>query len=212
MVNWGRGCVGFACSILIVSVSLKLCWNKKFCCSVVCSSLWPHGLQHASLPVPHHLLEFAQIHVRWIGNAIQPSHPLSFSSPYKHLIMTHISIIALPPLHSYFCTTSLWVETGIFKVFHQLANSNTFMSHSYDYKLHTHTHPILLTLHWNTTGLCPCSPFLVTLTLLIISSTHIFKCHLLVNNKWSLKNKNTLAFNQQGPMISLPLTEIHILS
>ena len=32
-------------------------------------------------PVLHHLLEFAQTHVHWIGDAIQPSHPLSPSSP-----------------------------------------------------------------------------------------------------------------------------------
>ena len=30
---------------------------------------------------PHHLLEFAQVHVRWIRDAIQPSYPLSPSSP-----------------------------------------------------------------------------------------------------------------------------------
>ena len=30
--------------------------------------------------VPHHLLEFAQVHVRWISDAIQPSHSLSPSS------------------------------------------------------------------------------------------------------------------------------------
>ena len=29
------------------------------------------------LLVPHHLLEFAQVHVHWIGDAIQPYHPLS---------------------------------------------------------------------------------------------------------------------------------------
>ena len=34
-----------------------------------------------SFPVPHHLLEFAQVPVYWIGDAIQPSHPLSPSSP-----------------------------------------------------------------------------------------------------------------------------------
>ena len=28
-------------------------------------------------PVFHHLLEFAQTHVHWVSNAIQPSHPLS---------------------------------------------------------------------------------------------------------------------------------------
>ena len=33
------------------------------------------------LPVPHHLLEFAQTHVHRIGDAIQPSHPVSSPSP-----------------------------------------------------------------------------------------------------------------------------------
>ena len=32
-------------------------------------------------PVHHHLLEFTQIHVRWVGDTIQPSHPLSSPSP-----------------------------------------------------------------------------------------------------------------------------------
>ena len=32
-------------------------------------------------PVLHHLLEFAQAHVCWIGDAIQPSHSLSSPSP-----------------------------------------------------------------------------------------------------------------------------------
>ena len=33
-------------------------------------------------PVLHHLLEFAQIHVCWVGDAIYPSHPLPPSSPF----------------------------------------------------------------------------------------------------------------------------------
>ena len=33
------------------------------------------------LPVPHHLLKFAQVHVHWIDAAIHPSHPLSSPSP-----------------------------------------------------------------------------------------------------------------------------------
>ena len=32
-------------------------------------------------PVLHHLLELAQTHVHWVGDTIQPSHPLSFPSP-----------------------------------------------------------------------------------------------------------------------------------
>ena len=33
------------------------------------------------LPVHHQLLEFVQTHVHWVGDAIQPSHPLSSPSP-----------------------------------------------------------------------------------------------------------------------------------
>ena len=33
------------------------------------------------LPAHHQLLEFAQTHVHWVGDAIQPSHPLSSPSP-----------------------------------------------------------------------------------------------------------------------------------
>ena len=33
------------------------------------------------LPVHHQLLEFTQTHVHWVGNAIQPSYPLSSPSP-----------------------------------------------------------------------------------------------------------------------------------
>ena len=33
------------------------------------------------IPVHHQLLELAQTHVHWVGDAIQPSHPLSSPSP-----------------------------------------------------------------------------------------------------------------------------------
>ena len=33
------------------------------------------------LPIHQQLLEFTQTHVHWVGDAIQPSHPLSFPSP-----------------------------------------------------------------------------------------------------------------------------------
>ena len=35
----------------------------------------------ASLPVHHQFLEFTQTHVHWVGDAIQPSHPLSSPAP-----------------------------------------------------------------------------------------------------------------------------------
>ena len=45
---------------------------------IVSDSLRPHGLQHAW---PHHRPEFAQVHVHCISDAVQPSHPLTISSP-----------------------------------------------------------------------------------------------------------------------------------
>ena len=44
-------------------------------------SLRPHESQHARPPRPSQLPEFTQNHAHWVGDAIQPSHPLSSSSP-----------------------------------------------------------------------------------------------------------------------------------
>ena len=54
------------------------------CCSVIqsCLTLCDHmDCSTPGLPVPHHLLEFAQVHVHFINNAVQPSHPLMPFSP-----------------------------------------------------------------------------------------------------------------------------------
>ena len=40
----------------------------------------PMDLSTSGLPVHHQLPEFTQTHVHWVGDAIQPSHPLSFPS------------------------------------------------------------------------------------------------------------------------------------
>ena len=42
-----------------------------------CLTLWPHGLQHASLLVHHWLPEFAQTHIHWVDDSIL-CHPLLF--------------------------------------------------------------------------------------------------------------------------------------
>ena len=55
--------------------------SVQFSHSVVSDSLWPHELQHASLPVHHQLPEFTQTHIHRVSDAIQPSHPLSSPSP-----------------------------------------------------------------------------------------------------------------------------------
>ena len=47
-----------------------------------CPTLWdPMDCSMPGLPVYRQLPEFTQTHVHWVGDAIQPSHPLSSPSP-----------------------------------------------------------------------------------------------------------------------------------
>jgi len=57
--------------------------------SVMSDSLWPQGLKHARLPVLHKLPELAHTHVHQVGDAIQPSHPLSSPSPPTFNLSQH---------------------------------------------------------------------------------------------------------------------------
>ena len=47
-------------------------------CLTLCN---PMNRSTPGLPVHHQLLEFTKSHVHWVGDAIQPSHPLSSPSP-----------------------------------------------------------------------------------------------------------------------------------
>ena len=47
-------------------------------CPTLCD---PMNRSTPGLPVHHQLPESTQTHVHWVGDAIQPSHPLSFPSP-----------------------------------------------------------------------------------------------------------------------------------
>ena len=65
-------------TVLYISVSFKVCFISQFS-SVAQSCPTLCDLKDCSMPgfpVLHYLPEFAQIHVHWVGNAIQPSHPL----------------------------------------------------------------------------------------------------------------------------------------
>ena len=55
--------------------------SVQFSHSVVSDSLRPHERSTPGLPVHHQLPESTQTHVHWVGDAIQPSHPLSSPSP-----------------------------------------------------------------------------------------------------------------------------------
>ena len=54
---------------------------------VLSDSLWSCELQH--LPILHYLPEFTQTHVRWVSDAIQPSHSLSPPSPFALNLSQH---------------------------------------------------------------------------------------------------------------------------
>ena len=55
--------------------------SVQFSRSVVSDSLRPHELQQARPPCPSPTPEFTQTHIPRVGDAIQPSHPLSSPSP-----------------------------------------------------------------------------------------------------------------------------------
>ena len=66
----------------------------KICCycSVAksCPTLYdPMDCKMPGFPVLHYLPAFAQTHVHWISDAIQPSHPLSPSSPLAFNLSQH---------------------------------------------------------------------------------------------------------------------------
>ena len=68
----------------------KICnmGGEFYCCSLAqsCPTLCnPKDCRMPGFPVLHHLLEFAQTHVHWVGDAIQPSLPLSSPSPAFNL-------------------------------------------------------------------------------------------------------------------------------
>ena len=58
-------------------------------CPTLCD---PVNSSTPGLPVHHQLLEFTQTQVHWIGDAIQPSHPLSSPSPLLLLPSIFLSI------------------------------------------------------------------------------------------------------------------------
>ena len=62
------------------------------CCSFAKSSPALCNRMDCSTPgssVLIYLLEFTQIHVRWVGDTIQPSHPLPLSSPFAFNLSQH---------------------------------------------------------------------------------------------------------------------------
>ena len=91
---WGGLC---HCDIKVdllssLSASATLFLVAVGCCSVAqsCPNLCnPMDCSTSGFPVIHYLLELAQTHVHWVGDAIQPSHPLLSLSPPAFNLSQH---------------------------------------------------------------------------------------------------------------------------
>ena len=74
-------------------VTWKLTFSSvQFSHSVVSYSLQPHGRNTPGFPVHRKLSEFIQTHVHRVGDAIQPSHPISSPSPPTFDLSQHQSL------------------------------------------------------------------------------------------------------------------------
>ena len=65
-------------------------------CPTLCD---PMDCSMPSLPVHHQLLELTQTHAHWVGDAIQPSHPLSSPSTPAFNLSQHQSLFQESILH-----------------------------------------------------------------------------------------------------------------
>ena len=81
-----------------VSICLFCGWIVRFLIlsyllfshQVTCPTLYnPINYSTPGLPVPYHLLEFAEVHVHWLSDAVQPSLPLSPPSPFAFIVSQH---------------------------------------------------------------------------------------------------------------------------
>ena len=68
-------------TILAIGFSMSKIKNNQFSCSVMSDLCDPMNCSTPGLPVHHQLPELTQTHVHRVGDAIQPSHPLSSPSP-----------------------------------------------------------------------------------------------------------------------------------
>ena len=79
MSSWGHTQAGLSVRLREASEAGSAGWLSPPC----------DGLQHTRLPVFPSLPELAQTHVHWVGNAIQPAHPLLPPSPFAFNLSQH---------------------------------------------------------------------------------------------------------------------------
>ena len=71
---------------ILRNIIISICCSVTKSCPALCNRM---NWSTPGLPVLHRLSEFAQTHVNWVGDAIQPSHSLSSPSPYAQNLSQH---------------------------------------------------------------------------------------------------------------------------
>ena len=87
-----------------VAETFLLAWTLQFSSVQSLSHVWlfatPMNCSTPRLPVHHQLPESTQTQVHWVGDAIQPSHPLSAPSPPALNLSQHQGLFKwVSPLH-----------------------------------------------------------------------------------------------------------------
>ena len=109
------------------------------CCSVIklCLSLCnPVDCSTPGFPVLHHLLEFAQTQVHWVGDAIQPSHRLLSPSPFVFSLSQHLGLFQLVG-SSYQVAKVLELQLQEQHIQNSLLESKTYPKFPWEFKLHS---------------------------------------------------------------------------
>ena len=90
---WGGRNSSLPFEVFLACLKIKLTWDRLTGVVIqLLSHVWlldcksprtarPMDCSMPGFPVPHQLLKFAQTHVHWVGDTIQPFHPLSLPSP-----------------------------------------------------------------------------------------------------------------------------------
>ena len=120
------------------------------------NSLQPHGLQHARLPCPYQLLEFAQTNV---DDAIQPSHPLSSPSPPAFNLSQHQGHFQwISSLHQ---VPKYWSFSFSISPSNEYAGLISFRMHWFDFLAVQGTFKSLLQHHSSKVSILQCSAFFI---------------------------------------------------
>ena len=99
-----------------ISHSVQCCWWVTKSCPTLCN---PMNCSTPGFPVLHYLLEFAQTHVHWVGDAVQLFHPLLSPSPPAFNLSQHQGLFQ-------------WVGSS-----HEMAKVLEFQHQSFQWTLRT---------------------------------------------------------------------------